>query len=126
MEMNKHSIDNFVNEVTGSTSLGISEECNIHSAKFLSKNEQVAIQLENKNKNTDIYLKIAYGIGIIIILIIWESFVIFFSVKQLNPCDKCVYKISDPVFITLLTTATTNILALPTIILRYLFPRKKQ
>lgn len=49
-----------------------------------------------------------------------------FSVKQLNPCDKCVYKISDPVFITLLTTATTNILALPTIILRYLFPRKKQ
>lgn len=84
MEMNKHSIDNFVNEVTGSTSDGISEECNIHSAKFLSKNEQVAIQLENKNKNTDIYLKIAYGIGIIIILIIWESFVIFFSVKQLN------------------------------------------
>lgn len=56
MEMNKHSIDNFVNEVTGSTSDGISEECNIHSAKFLSKNEQVAIQLENKNKNTDIYL----------------------------------------------------------------------
>ena len=51
MEMNKHSIDNFVNEVTGSTSDGISEECNIHSAKFLSKNEQVAIQLENKNKN---------------------------------------------------------------------------
>ena len=43
MEMNKHSIDNFVNEVTGSTSDGISEECNIHSAKFLSKNEQVAI-----------------------------------------------------------------------------------
>ena len=41
--MNKHSIDNFVNEVTGSTSDGISEECNIHSAKFLSKNEQVAI-----------------------------------------------------------------------------------
>lgn len=34
MEMNKHSIDNFVNEVTGSTSDGISEECNIHSAKF--------------------------------------------------------------------------------------------
>lgn len=65
--MNKHSIDNFVNEVTGSTSDGISEECNIHSAKFLSKNEQVAIQLENKNKNTDIYLKIAYT-GLVLLL----------------------------------------------------------
>ena len=50
--MNKHSIDNFVNEVTGSTSDGISEECNIHSAKFLSKNEQVAIHSGGRGGGT--------------------------------------------------------------------------
>ena len=65
MEMNKHSIDNFVNEVTGSTSDGISEECNIHSAKFLSKNEQVAIQLESKNSIRDWYYYYSHYMGII-------------------------------------------------------------
>lgn len=80
--------------------------------------------LSNKDKNADIKLKKIYGWGILLILIGWEVFVIAFSWKQLNPCDKCVHKVSDTVFIALLTTATANILALPAIILKYLFPKK--
>lgn len=52
-------------------------------------------------------------------------FVIYFSLKQLNPCDLCVRKVSDTVFVALLTSATANILALPAIILNYLFPKKR-
>lgn len=102
------------NDITASTD----------AAKELESNEQIAKRLSNKDKNTDICLKWVYGCGILGILIVWELFVIFFSWKQLNPCDKCVHKVSDTVFVALLTTATANILALPAIILKYLFPKK--
>lgn len=95
------------------------------SAEILSKNEQVAKQLANQDKDTDIKLKKLYGWGILGILVIWEIFVICFSWKQLTPCDLCVKKVSDTVFVALLTSATANILALPAIILNYLFPKKK-
>lgn len=89
-----------------------------------SDEEKAKAHLSNKDKSADISLKKVYGWGILGILIVWELFVIFFSWKQLNPCDKCVHKVSDSVFIALLTTATANILALPAIILKYLFPKK--
>lgn len=82
-------------------------------------------KLEREDKKTDIYLKWLYGLFIVLVLGFWEWFVISFSFKQLNPCNKCVHKISDPVFIALLTTATANILALPTIVLKYLFPHSR-
>ncbi|OAV68357.1 hypothetical protein Barb6XT_01027 [Bacteroidales bacterium Barb6XT] len=36
------------------------------------------------------------------------------------------HKVSDTVFIALLTSATANILFLPAIVLKYLFPNPKQ
>ena len=96
----------------------------IYSAKILKDNEKIAQDLSNRDKSTDICLKWVYGVSIILILVAWEIFVVMFSMKQLNPCDKCVHKVSDTVFVALLTTATANILALPAIILKYLFPKK--
>lgn len=95
-----------------------------YAAKLLESNEEIAKRLSNKDKNTDICLKWVYGVSIILVLAGWEIFVIYFSIKQLNPFDKYVHKVSDTVFIALLTTATANILALPAIILKYLFPKK--
>lgn len=114
-------INDFLNEINGSS---ITNHCIDYStsAKMLSINDKISKDLENKDKSTDIWLKRAYGLSILTILIIWEIFVIKFSMKQLNPCTFQIRHVSDPVFITLLTTATANILILPTIVLKYLFP----
>lgn len=94
------------------------------SAEILESSAEVARKLDNQDKSVDITLKILYGAGICIMLIIWICFVICFSNKQLEPSTDKIRHVSDPVFITLLTTATANIIALPTIILKYLFHRK--
>ncbi|KAA6319247.1 hypothetical protein EZS27_030836 [termite gut metagenome] len=75
------------------------------------------------DKKGDIDLKKMYGINIIRVLIGWELFVICFSLIQI--CCPYSYKISDTVFIALLTSATANILILPKIVLNYLFSKEK-
>ena len=92
-------------------------------SKFLEANAKVA-SLIRKEKWADIILKCVYGIGILVVLGIWMNFVIKFSWKQLNPNVSEIHRVSDTVFVALLTSATANILALPTIILKYLFPKR--
>lgn len=79
--------------------------------------------LEQEDKKTDIYLKKMYARFIMAVLGIWEIFVIYFSYTQI--CIFNSHKVSDVIFVTLLTTATANILVLPTIVLNYLFPKSK-
>lgn len=95
------------------------------AARILSANEDVANRLNNQDKKVDINLKIIYGVVILVLLLIWIFFVICFSNKQLEPNSEKMHHISDTVFVTLLTTATANIIALPTIILKYLFSHQK-
>lgn len=90
--------------------------------KALSCDEKIMQRLFEKDKGTDIFLKKVYGWVIIGVLLLWECFVIIFSFLQIS---HCTIKISDAVFIALLTSATANIIALPTIILKYLFPNQK-
>ena len=80
-------------------------------------------ELHKKDKNVDIGLKITYGVIIGLVLIGWEIFVIYFSFTIIM-CTE--YKMSDGVFITLLTTTTAHILVLPSIVLNYLFPKNKK
>lgn len=94
------------------------------AAQILASNEEVADDLAKRDKKLDINLKKIYGIGILIVLAGWVLFVILFSWKQLEPCECKVKHVSDTVFVALLTSATANILALPAIILKYLFPNK--
>ena len=94
------------------------------AAKILAANEEVANKLKKKNQIADICLKYIYGLGILIVLGFWIGFVIKISWKQINPDPNEVHYISDTVFIALLTSATANILALPAIILKYLFPKR--
>lgn len=94
------------------------------AAQILASNEKVADDLEKKNKKADINLKWIYGVGILLVLIGWVLFVVLFSWRQLEPCIFKVHHVSDTVFVALLTSATANILALPAIILKYLFPHR--
>lgn len=126
-DMDKNDINNpadcFVEELK-ETNSNDNTSASTYAAKLLESNEEIAKKLSNRDKNTDICLKWVYGVSIILVLAVWEIFVIYFSIKQLNPCNKCVQRVSDTVFVALLTTATANILALPAIILKYLFPKK--
>lgn len=126
-DMDKNDINNpadcFVEELKEANS-NDNISASTYAAKLLESNEEIAKRLSNRDKNTDICLKWVYGVSIILVLAAWETFVIYFSIKQLNPCNKCVQRVSDTVFVALLTTATANILALPAIILKYLFPKK--
>jgi hypothetical protein len=74
--------------------------------------------LKNKDYYGDIRLKKLYGISILIALGIWESFVVVFMFMQICPENR----VSEAIIISLLTSATANILVLPTIVLKYLFP----
>lgn len=112
----------FINEVESEQ---IYEDCRIPaelSAKKLSDNESLANSLERLEKKTDITLKKTYGFVILGILFLWEAFVITISCLQLKPE---LLHFSDGVLIALWTSATANILALPTIILKYLFARDR-
>lgn len=96
------------------------------SARILATNEEVANQLKNQDKQVDISLKRTYCIMILFIPLVGIFFVICFANKQLEPDTQKIHHVSDSVFITLLTTATANIVALPTIILKYLFAHHDQ
>lgn len=92
------------------------------SEEILKKDSKIAKFIEWYDKLGDIKLKKIYGIWILIILSSWILFVIVYSFFQIFANNH----ISDAVFITLLTTATANILGLPIIILNYLFPKRKE
>ncbi|MDR0581831.1 MAG: hypothetical protein LBG31_02590 [Prevotellaceae bacterium] len=78
-------------------------------------------QQELEDKDADISLKKTYGWTIIAVLGLWEIFVIVIIAIHLG---SEAAKLSDTVLVTLLTSATANILALPTIVLNYLFPKR--
>ncbi len=125
IEENAESPSDFVSEVQKDADIRGQYAPNpVLAARILASNEEIADDLANKDKKVDINLKIIYGIGILLVLAGWVVFVIFFSWKQLDPCKCRVQHVSDTVFVALLTSATANILALPAIILKYLFPRK--
>ena len=112
-------LDDFINSVINHKSVkqGEGEK---ESAELLSKDALIEEVIEAYKKYSDIELKKQYGGWIIAVLVIWVLFVGTFCFFQL-----WVEKpMSDGVLITLLTTTTINILALPTIILRSLFPHK--
>lgn len=94
------------------------------ASRALEISAQMAKELENKDRSADIHLKKLYGWGILFVLSGWIIFVIYFSIHQLNPCRCEVRPMSDAVIIALWTSATANILALPAIILKYLFPKR--
>lgn len=94
------------------------------ASRALEISAQMAKELENKDRSADIHLKKLYGWGILFVLGGWIGFVIYFSIQQLNPCRCEVRPMSDAVIIALWTSATANILALPAIILKYLFPKR--
>lgn len=87
----------------------------------MNKEEKRMEELDIKNKEVNIDLKERYGNTILNILIGWLVFVGLILLSQLGPVS---YKLSDEVLITLITTSTANIIALPVIILKYLFPKK--
>lgn len=92
--------------------------------KILNNDEKTFDEIKKRDKEADIKLKEIYGLGILIVLGLWELFVMMVVCIQLNPGNLEVNPYSDTVLIALLTSATANILALPAIILRYLFPNK--
>lgn len=87
----------------------------------MNNEEKRMEELDIKDKEVDIDLKERYGNTILNILIGWLVFVGLILLSQLGPVS---YKLSDEVLITLITTSTANIIALPVIILKYLFPKK--
>ncbi len=103
-----------------------SERIEEQASRALEISAQMAKELENKDRSADIHLKKLYGWGILIVLAGWIGFVIYFSIQQLNPCGCEVRPMSDAVIIALWTSATANILALPAIILKYLFPNRNK
>ncbi|KAA6310715.1 hypothetical protein EZS27_038030 [termite gut metagenome] len=117
------------NRILDSLISSIKEDDRIKGTTILDYNEiitndaKTSKKIDKNKQRTDILLKITYGIGIIIVLGVWEYFVIRFSLIQI--CCPNSYKVSDAVFITLLTSATANILILPQIVLNYLFPKEK-
>lgn len=91
---------------------------------FLALNESAkeAQDIANNDKKGDISLKKIYGISILIILILWVTFVVVFMMLQV--CSDLAKTVSDTIIITLLTSATANILILPMVVLKYLFPNR--
>lgn len=87
----------------------------------LNNDDKRMDDLAVKDKEVDIDLKERYGNTILNILIGWLFFVGVIIFSQLGPVS---HKLSDEVLITLITTSTANIIALPVIILKYLFPKK--
>lgn len=105
---------------------GIDAPISKEASEMLDKDYQTSIKLAEllqiKDKLADISLKKIYGYFILGILGLWVIVVAFICITYIFQ-DKP--NMSDGVLITLLTTTTANILVLPTIVVKYLFPNKK-
>lgn len=97
------------------------------SYKMLSKDSEIFSVIKSlvsiKDRLSDIDLKRIYGWTILGVLVLWVIFVIFVCITYMFQKSP---NLSDNVLITLLTTTTVNILILPTIVLKYLFPHNKE
>lgn len=105
---------------------GIDAHISKEASEMLDKDYQTSIKLAEllqiKDKLADISLKKIYGYFILGILALWVIVVAFICITYIFQ-DKP--NMSDGVLITLLTTTTANILVLPTVVVKYLFPNKK-
>lgn len=105
---------------------GIDAQISKEASEMLDKDYQTSIKLAKllqiKDKLADISLKKIYGYFILGILGLWVIVVAFICITYIFQ-DKP--NMSDGVLITLLTTTTANILVLPTVVVKYLFPNKK-
>ena len=97
MEKINDDISEFINDFSAFTPIDSIYKVDKEENKDLKEDNKAWKKLEQEDKKTDIRLKWLYGVFIVLVLGFWEWFVIRFSFKQLNPCDKCVHKISDPV-----------------------------
>lgn len=114
------SLEEFIKESETSTikSIGSLE----FESESLRIDDEQWRRLKFAEKATDIDLKRMYGNNILNILIYWMVFVGFILFIHLGPLNN---PFSNEVIIVLLTTTTANIIALPIIILKYLFPHNK-
>ena len=110
----------FINNAVQNNDNNIAYE-NAEEKKRLSDDDKKWNELIRKDKETDIDLKRHYGMSILHTLNIWVALVAFLLLLNMLP----IKGFSDSVLITLLTTTTANILALPMIVIKYLFPNKK-
>ena len=105
---------------------GIDAYISKEASEMLDKDYQTSIKLAEllqiKDRLADISLKKIYGYFILGILGLWVIVVAFICITYIFQ-DKP--NMSDGVLITLLTTTTANILVLPTVVVKYLFPNKK-
>lgn len=117
-------LDIFLNDISQNILDNANASTDSDASKMLEKdyNLQLVKIINAKDKLTDISLKQIYGYCILGILGFWVIVVAFICIVYIF---QDFPNMSDSVLIVLLTTTTTNILVLPTIVLKYLFPNKK-
>ena len=114
------SWEQFLQELGKATTSSL-ESLSLENESLRIDDERMKV-LKLVEKVTDIDLKRMYGNNILNILIYWMVFVGFILFIHLGPLNN---PFSNEVIIVLLTTTTANIIALPIIILKYLFPHNK-
>lgn len=113
-------LDDFLKENKNGLSNNTNSLVDIDTSTILDKDSQIAKDLKVKDILTDINLKKVYGYCILGILSFWLLIVAFICITYIFQEKP---NMSDAVLITLLTTTTANILILPTIVVKYLFPK---
>lgn len=116
-------LEQFAEEVQKDDSLQTHEICN-YPEKYKSIEEDFKAQfyeLKKEDLIADIRLKKMYGKCVLGVLAGWCLLVAFICITYMF---QNYPNLSDNVLITLFTTTTANIIALPTIVLKYLFSKK--
>ncbi|MBR2618848.1 MAG: hypothetical protein IKC81_06050 [Paludibacteraceae bacterium] len=119
-------LDNFISEYANTDpNVSVSPSKVQESFQLLDKDYEISQKIielvQIKDKLADIDLKKIYGICLLVILALWIIMVAFICITYIFQDSPHV---SDTVLITLFTTTTANIVALPTLVLKYLFPIK--
>lgn len=119
-------LDNFISEYANTDSNVSDSPSKVQeSFQLLDKDYEISQKIielvQIKDKLADIDLKKIYGICLLVILALWIIMVAFICITYIFQDSPHV---SDTVLITLFTTTTANIVALPTLVLKYLFPIK--
>lgn len=120
-------LDDFLRENSERVSNnGVDAHISKEASEMLDKDYQISLKLAEllqiEDKLADISLKNIYGYCILGILGFWVIMVAFICITYIFQNKP---NMSDGVLITLLTTTTANILVLPTVVVKYLFPNKK-
>ena len=100
-------------------------EIQAEDAADLSKSdvELENLFLQNIDFEQDITLRRYSAYGIYIVMLLWLIFLMV--IISIEGCTSTPFELSDKVLIALIVSLTGNILLLPTIVLKYLFPRSK-